>query len=79
MDSDNVLVDFDRKHLHHNVQRKFVDDEVEITDEFGRTRRVPASLARSMVGLEVNLETDYKEYDERDTGGYHMVSYLCFD
>ena len=41
-------------------------------DEFGRSRMVPRVQARQFVGIEVNLEEDYKEYQSQDTKGYHM-------
>lgn len=45
---------------------------VTITDEFGRDRAIPASEARSLVGIQVNLKDDFKEYGEHERIGFHM-------
>ena len=41
-------------------------------DEFGRRRQVPRGQAREYVGIEFNLDDDYKDYRPSQTRGYHM-------
>jgi hypothetical protein len=77
-EAEDVMVDFERKYLMNDLSDDDGEDfaganeMVEITDEFGRTRKVPRWEAEKHLGVHVNVESDYKEYDETDKRGYHM-------
>ncbi|KAI3629618.1 hypothetical protein MIR68_011053 [Amoeboaphelidium protococcarum] len=72
--SEDVMVDFEQKSRDQARENgsAFKQKKVQGIDEFGRVRMIEEDLIHQEVGLHVNIDADYKEYDDKCQKGFHM-------
>ncbi|KAI3642008.1 hypothetical protein MP228_011563 [Amoeboaphelidium protococcarum] len=72
--SEDVMVDFEQKSRDQAREdgSAFRQKKVQVIDEFGRVRMIEEDLIHQKVGLHVNIDADYKDYDDKYQQGFHM-------